>query len=107
MTHGNRAYLLLAAAMICGSMAIADQIGLPDLRPERQQTAALGQDLGLRVGERLNPRDLHMIQRPGLYGISQSPEGSAYGVVQGRLIRFDPGNLQVQSIIREVDRILD
>lgn len=68
---------------------------------------AADQDRGLRVGTRLDPAKLHQVKRPGLYGISQSPKGSAYGVVKGRLIRFDPDSLQVQSIIREVDQILD
>lgn len=109
MTHGNRLYILLAAALICGGVAVAEQVGLPKSATERSQPVALAgqQHQGLRVGEHVDPQDLHQIQRPALYGIGQSPAGSAYGVVQGQLIRFDPLSLQVLSIIRQVDRIRD
>ncbi|WP_134681209.1 hypothetical protein [Paracoccus ravus] len=59
------------------------------------------------VGERIEAAHLHRISRPGLYGISQPPSGSDYGVIDGKLVRFDPESLELQSVIRDVDRILD
>lgn len=111
MTRRQRIYSLLAAAtVICSGMALTDQVVLSDPPPTPQFELAsqdAAQDEGPLIGQRLEPESLHRIKRPGLYGISQSPDGSAYGVAEGRLIRFDPAELRVQSVIREVDRILD
>lgn len=108
MTQRDRLYSLIAAAvLVCGGMAIADQAGTADPAPEHAQAVALQAGDGLQVGDRLDPAELHPVTRPGLYGMSQSPDGSAYGVVDGRLIRFDPESLTVKSIIRQVERILD
>ncbi|MDQ7260924.1 hypothetical protein NM680_03805 [Paracoccus sp. PS-1] len=61
----------------------------------------------LRVGDRLDSARLHQVTRPGLYGMSEAPSGSRYGIVDGKLIRYDPESAQVLSIIRQVDRIMD
>ncbi|WP_313353304.1 hypothetical protein [Paracoccus sp. (in: a-proteobacteria)] len=61
----------------------------------------------LRVGDHLDNARLHPVTRPGLYGMSEAPSGSLYGIVDGKLIRYDPKNAQVLSIIRQVDRIVD
>lgn len=60
-----------------------------------------------RIGERIDPARLHPVRRPGLYGIGEPPEGSRYGIVDGRLIRYDPGETRLLSIIRPVAGILD
>lgn len=62
---------------------------------------------GPQVGQPVDGGQLHRVSRPGLYGMSQPPAGSAYGIVDDRLIRFDPESGHVLSIIRQVDRILD
>lgn len=62
---------------------------------------------GLQVGASVPPGKLHRVSRPGLYGMSEPPAGSAYGIVDNRLIRFDPESQRVLSIIRQVDEILD
>ncbi|UXU74889.1 MULTISPECIES: hypothetical protein [unclassified Paracoccus (in: a-proteobacteria)] len=61
----------------------------------------------LRIGERLDAQRLHKVTRPGLYGMSHPPPGSRYGIIDGRLIRYDPESETVLSIIRQIDRILD
>lgn len=116
----NRPRLVLAAltAAALASMALADQVGRVGVAPERstptlRQAAQDGGRVpgglpgGLQVGGRLDPARLHPVRRPGLYGMSEPPPGSRYGIAEGRLIRYDPRSAQVLSIIREVDRILD
>lgn len=116
----NRPRLIIAAvtAAALASMALADQVGrvgvaAEQATPEMRQAARDGGpptgalQSRLQVGARLDPARLHPVKRPGLYGMSDPPPGSRYGIVEGRLIRYDPGNAQVLSIIREVDQILD
>lgn len=62
---------------------------------------------GPKVGRTVDGNRLHRVSRPGLYGMSQPPAGSAYGIVDDRLIRFDPESGRILSIIRQVDGILD
>lgn len=61
----------------------------------------------LRVGSRIDESRLHVVSRPGLYGIGIAPRGSKYGIVDHRLVRFDPRTLQILSVIRIVDAIRD
>ncbi|MFT4012936.1 MAG: hypothetical protein QM682_05925 [Paracoccus sp. (in: a-proteobacteria)] len=103
--HKHRSSLILVAALAFGGMALADQDRAPGA--EQRVRLDLGESGQIRVGQTLDPRALHRISRPGLYGLSQSPRGSAYGISQGRLIRYDPASLKVISIIRQVDQILD
>lgn len=61
----------------------------------------------LRVGAEVDTQRLHVVTRPGLYGIGAAPRGSSYGIVDGRLVRFDPDTMRVQSVVRRVEAILD
>lgn len=63
--------------------------------------------VSFRIGDRISEDKLHPVTRPGLYGIGRVPSGSSYGVSEGRLIRYDPETMQIQSVIRRVDGILD
>lgn len=54
---------------------------------------------GLAIGDRLNATKLHVITRPGLYGLS-GHTGDSFGVINGLLVRFDPDSLRLKSIIR-------
>ncbi|MEF9605666.1 hypothetical protein O4J55_26395, partial [Paracoccus sp. PXZ] len=92
--------LLAALAPVC----LAQQVGQA-AQPVAQ--AAAEQPAMLRVGDRLDSARLHQVTRPGLYGMSEAPSGSRYGIVDGKLIRYDPESAQVLSIIRQVDRIVD
>lgn len=60
-----------------------------------------------KIGARVDPQELHVVTRPGLYGVGHPPRGNSYGVVNGRLIRFNPDTMQVLSVIRDIDQILD
>lgn len=104
-----RLFLAAATAAVLASVALADQVGRaadPGAPAETRQ-AANDSRAGVQIGGRLDPARLHPVTRPGLYGMSQPPSGSRYGIVEGRLIRYDPDNAQVLSVIREVEQILD
>lgn len=104
--------LLCLPRSVGADIAVAQQ-GAPD-KMARTATSALRTEpapatsrQALRIGDAIEPSAIHLITRPGLYGIGNPPRGSRYGVAEGRLIRFDPQTMQLQSVIRAVDRILD
>ncbi|WP_199260225.1 hypothetical protein [Paracoccus binzhouensis] len=106
----KRQHLFAAAGMaaILASVALAEQVGRAvDALAEPALQAEGGKPAPPRVGERLDKARLHRVTRPGLYGMSRPPAGSLYGIVDGKLIRYDPENAQILSIIRQVDRIMD
>lgn len=55
---------------------------------------------GLAVGDNLDPAQLHVISRPGLYGLNRTAPGDRFGIVEGLLVRFDPATMRLKSIIR-------
>ena len=59
------------------------------------------------VGTAVDWDDVHVITRPGLYGLSEPPKGQRYAIVDGRLVRVDRESSKILSIIRLVDAILD
>lgn len=71
------------------------------------QPIATEASVQFKIGSRLEPELLHVVTRPGLYGMGRPPPGNRYGIINGRLIRFDPETMKVLSVIRDVDEILD
>lgn len=56
---------------------------------------------GLAVGDQLDEGRMHIITRPGLYGLTGSvTTQSRYGIIDGKLLRFDPETMQLRAIIR-------
>ncbi|MFC3570286.1 hypothetical protein [Paracoccus sp. TOH] len=105
----NRQHLFVAAGMavILTSVALAEQVGRAVDTLAEPAAQAASQPAPPRVGDRLDKARLHQVTRPGLYGMSLPPAGSLYGIVDGKLIRYNPENAQILSIIRQVDRIMD
>lgn len=102
----HRPRLFLAAGLAAALVAVA--VGEPPAHLSASAgPPAAGEAAPLRVGDRLDPRRLHKVTRPGLYGMNQPPAGSRYGIVDGKLIRYDPEKVQLLSIIRQVSQILD
>lgn len=89
-------------SMIAGSAVLG-----PDQAKQPPATAIPIAQGALTVGAFANPERLHVISRPGLYGIGDPPAGSGYGVLDGRLIRYDLRTGMVQAVIRQVDETLD
>ena len=92
MRIGSEGCLLFVAT---GTQAISAPIQVAD--PAHQ----------LRVGEMIAPGEFHPISRPGLYGLAPAPHGQGFGIVEGKLFRYDAQSMQVMSVIRQIDRVLD
>lgn len=60
-----------------------------------------------RVGDIAPPGKLHRIKTPGLYGLSDPPQGHAYAILDGQLIRIDARTGQIRSVLWRVRQILD
>lgn len=99
----------LAAAMTAAAQPDQDRPMAKGAAPAPASPRQAAREGGgsLRVGGTVDAALLHPVTRPGLYGMSQPPAGSRYGIIAGQLIRYDPDSVQVLSIIRQVDRILD
>ena len=108
LRHRPRLLLAVALAAALASVGLAGQTergaGANGAALVAAETAS---GAAVRVGDRVDLRRLHRITRPGLYGMSHPPTGSRYGIVNGNLIRYDPRNVRVLSIIRLLDRIVD
>ena len=73
----------------------------PACVPPGQARKALG------AGSVIDWDDVHVVTRPGLYGLSEPPTGQRYVIVDGRLVRVDSRTSKILSIIRLVDAIVD
>lgn len=62
---------------------------------------------GIRVGDVVDPGSVHLVTRPGAYGLSTPPAGDRYAIVDGRLVRMDPATGRILSILRLIDAVLD
>lgn len=43
---------------------------------------------------------MHMVERPGLYGLAMPPDGSRYAIVGNNLVRIDVRTGRIQAVIR-------
>lgn len=97
--------IFLPLAPLADSLEPADQFAHMALASKASDKVTGA--IGFRIGDRIGQDSLHPVTRPGLYGIGRAPSGSSYGITEGRLIRYDPETMQIQSVIRRVDGILD
>ncbi|AGT07803.1 hypothetical protein [Paracoccus aminophilus] len=81
----------------------------PDMRKSKAPcaTATNSGARGFRIGDKVDAANVHVITRPGLYGIGAAPRGSQYGIIDGRLVRYDLESMRIQSVLRYVEAILD
>ncbi len=107
---------LCAAVVVLGPLA-ATTIGA-DSQPAAMQPLRLAQPAqlsapravqvgGVAVGDRLDSARLHVITRPGLYGLNGNAPGDRFGILDGMLVRFDPDDMRLKSIIRTNVRPVD
>ena len=102
--------LLTAGIAVAMTTAAQSRQGQPKLGPEILRHVQADVDklkAGVHVGDTLDPKRLHPVSRPGLYGIGHVPSGANYGVIDGLLVRYDPESRKVLSIVRAVDAVLD
>lgn len=90
---------IAAAGMI--ALAIATT-----MRAEAPGEAPAGRPLPVEVGMEA-PGQIHLIERPGLYGLGPEPQGSRYAVVGSSLVRLDSTSTVVRAVIRGGVRPLD
>lgn len=61
----------------------------------------------LAIGDVVPPDRMHLVTRPGTYGLSNPPAGNGYAIVSGYLVRIDISTGKILSALRRVERILD
>lgn len=61
----------------------------------------------LQIGEPVAADSIHLIERPGLYGVADPAPGMRYAVVGSSLVRIDAATNVVRSIVRGSVRPLD
>lgn len=59
------------------------------------------------IGASVDRGSLHLITRPGRYGLGHPPGGSRYAVLDGQIVRISVSDGQLLSILRRAERILD
>lgn len=64
-------------------------------------------DPGILVGEIAPKGATHLITRPGRYGLATPPDGDAYAILRGYIVRLDPGTDRIRSVLRPAPQILD
>lgn len=79
----------------------------PGLAKKSAACVPPGQARNGLVGRVVDWRDVHVVRKPGLYGLAQAPRGQHYAIIDGRLVRIEANTAKVLSVIRTVDAILD
>ena len=79
----------------------------PGLAKKSPACVPPGQARNGLVGRVMNWRDVHLVRKPGLYGLAEAPRGQRYAIIDGRLVGIDASTAKVLSVIRTVDAILD
>lgn len=51
--------------------------------------------------------EIHLVTAPGRYGLAQPPEGDAYAIIAGQLVRIDRDDGRVLSVLRPAPEVLD
>ncbi|MDO5620160.1 MAG: hypothetical protein Q4G24_01670 [Paracoccus sp. (in: a-proteobacteria)] len=59
------------------------------------------------IGNSLRGGSFHEVTRPGRYGLGNPPTGMGYAVVDGKLVRYDLKTMQIMSVLRQVDKVID
>nr|WP_111297754.1 hypothetical protein [Paracoccus saliphilus] len=102
-----------AAGLVLGVTALTaanepDPIAMPMLSPRCEGAPICGPRLpSFQVGDIAVAEHLHLISRPGLYGLAMPPRGELYAVMDGQIVRIHADTAQVRSILRMAPRILD
>lgn len=102
-----------AAGLVLGVTALTaahepEAMTGPVLAPRCEADRLCGPSLpNFQVGDIALTEHLHLISRPGLYGLSTPPRGELYAVMDGQIVRIHADTAQVRSILRMAPQILD
>ncbi|MFI0395471.1 hypothetical protein [Paracoccus jiaweipingae] len=88
--------LAIAAVLSFGGLTAKHPASGDDTAP------ALMAGHGLAIGDR--PQDLRIIDEPGHYGLASPPDGSLYGVADGRIVRVGAVSGLLESVLWPVSR---
>lgn len=100
------------AAVTAGAMLMAVIMGFAahaDRVTARPPAAAAQQSpqSDITVGDTVPLDRIHIVTRPGAYGLSDPQQGDSYAIVSGQLVRIDSASGKVLSALRQIERILD
>ena len=95
------------AAILLLSVAATELISDAGVTSAPLASMAGADDHDIKAGDILQADDIHLISQPGRYGLGPEQPGSRYAVVSRTLIRIDPQNLKILSILRHPVAILD
>ncbi|RNF33401.1 hypothetical protein [Paracoccus methylarcula] len=100
-------YVRILAATVTATVLTVGILDAPFLQHAFTAAAAGAEAASFDVGDRLPADQVHVITKPGLYGLGPEPANSKYAVAHGKLIRIDPETGKVLSILRSQTEILD
>lgn len=108
MTQSQSRGALAAGAMLIAVVtAFAAHPQNTSQNPPAARSASHAPQQGIAIGG-IVPRDrMHLVTRPGAYGLSNPPAGNGYAIVSGHLVRIDSASGKILSALRRVERILD
>ncbi|MFC3631387.1 hypothetical protein ACFOM8_18285 [Paracoccus angustae] len=93
--------VLAAAVVVVFSANLSPQAQGTPQQPPRAEARVLS------PGDVLKADEVDFIEHPGHYGLGSELRGSRYAISEGYLVRVDPNNLQVQSVLRGNVRPMD
>lgn len=106
-------YVRIFATILCvmappwSGLAGAEQTVAGNVQKTAEDAQAAEDSGGFGVGDTLPAGEVHIISKPGLYGLGPEPENSKYAVSDGKLIRINPESGKVLSILRSQAKVLD
>ena len=100
---------ILGLSIVSG-FAVAQTAGDADMAAlDENVSAAQVQDSSatVQVGDVVASENLQLVEQPEKFGLSNAPDGDRYALVDDLLVRVDPANGKILSILREVDEGYD
>lgn len=95
--------LAIAAVLSFGGLTAKGHGSADDTAPALMAEHGLSPGHGLAIGDR--PQDLRIIDEPGHYGLASPPDGSLYGVADGRIVRVGAVSGVLESVLWPVSRV--
>lgn len=100
-------YVRILVTIVTAAVLTVGVVDATFLQHSFTAAAADAETVNFDVGDTLPPDQVHIVTKPGLYGLGPEPANSKYAVAHGKLIRIDPETGQVLSILRSQTEILD
>ncbi|WP_409674377.1 hypothetical protein [Paracoccus sp. (in: a-proteobacteria)] len=112
MTLSQRQGAVAAGAMLIAVVAAPGghsqaQAQVQNSSPSAALAVSHPPQRGIAIGDIVSRDQIHLVTRPGAYGLSNPPAGNGYAIVSGHLVRIDVTSGKILSALRRVERILD